>query len=295
MWTVSVGRSAERAGLRVRPARQVRLRGCAASVQTVHARTARFCNAVDIPKLPTVAIERWLGNDIAFAAQARERAIEASVAAAQAHGKVTFAETNRTVLGRTARNKLQDALVHECMAAVDAIAHALQRYVCRLARHACLLLALAVLLHRKRCAQAGNSSSPHTRNQRHAVVAGLGEVTRRGLLGVFRRRLLALALPHEHKGGEAGGSELDIDAHEERIDGRELTLSFEEFERLNYFVVNQGVALSREKILNNVWNYDYFGDARTIDTHVKKLRSKLGEKGEYIKTIWGMGYKFEVD
>ena len=71
--------------------------------------------------------------------------------------------------------------------------------------------------------------------------------------------------------------------------------SFKEFELLNYFVVNQGVALSREKILNNVWNYDYFGDARTIDTHVKKLRSKLGEKGEYIKTIWGMGYKFEVD
>ena len=77
--------------------------------------------------------------------------------------------------------------------------------------------------------------------------------------------------------------------------GKEITLSFKEFELLNYFVVNQGVALSREKILNNVWNYDYFGDARTIDTHVKKLRSKLGEKGEYIKTIWGMGYKFEVD
>ena len=94
---------------------------------------------------------------------------------------------------------------------------------------------------------------------------------------------------------KAGGIELDIAAHEVRIDGKEITLSFKEFELLNYFVVNQGVALSREKILNNVWNYDYFGDARTIDTHVKKLRSKLGEKGEYIKTIWGMGYKFEVN
>ena len=94
---------------------------------------------------------------------------------------------------------------------------------------------------------------------------------------------------------KAGGIELDIAAHEVRIDGKVITLSFKEFELLNYFVMNQGVALSREKILNNVWNYDYFGDARTIDTHVKKLRSKLGEKGEYIKTIWGMGYKFEVE
>ena len=73
-----------------------------------------------------------------------------------------------------------------------------------------------------------------------------------------------------------------------------IELSYKEFELLTYFVENQGIALSREKILNNVWNYDYFGDARTIDTHVKKLRSKLGEKGDYIKTIWGMGYKFEV-
>ena len=92
----------------------------------------------------------------------------------------------------------------------------------------------------------------------------------------------------------AGGIELDIAAHEVRLDGELIELSYKEFELLNYFVINQGVALSREKILNNVWNYDYFGDARTIDTHVKKLRSKLGSKGEYIKTIWGMGYKFEV-
>ncbi len=90
------------------------------------------------------------------------------------------------------------------------------------------------------------------------------------------------------------GIEMDISAHQVRIDGEEIELSYKEFELLNYFLVNQGVALSREKILNNVWNYDYFGDARTIDTHVKKLRSKLGDKGNYIKTIWGMGYKFEV-
>ena len=79
-----------------------------------------------------------------------------------------------------------------------------------------------------------------------------------------------------------------------KIDGEEIELSFKEFELLSYFVENKGIALSREKILNNVWNYDYFGDARTIDTHVKKLRKKMGEKGDCIKTIWGMGYKFEV-
>ena len=93
---------------------------------------------------------------------------------------------------------------------------------------------------------------------------------------------------------ELGGIILDKSAHQVKIDGQEIDLSFKEFELLNYFVTNQGVALSREKILNNVWNYDYFGDARTIDTHVKKLRSKMGQKGDYIKTIWGLGYKFEV-
>ena len=93
---------------------------------------------------------------------------------------------------------------------------------------------------------------------------------------------------------QAGGIEMDVNAHQVKIDGEPIELSFKEFELLHYFVVNQGVALSREKILNNVWNYDYFGDARSIDTHVKKLRSKLKDKGEYIKTIWGMGYKFEV-
>ena len=89
----------------------------------------------------------------------------------------------------------------------------------------------------------------------------------------------------------AGGIELNKSAHQVKIDGKDIELSFKEFELLAYFMENQGIALSREKILNNVWNYDYFGDARTIDTHVKKLRSKLGEKGELIKTIWGMGYK----
>jgi DNA-binding response OmpR family regulator len=94
---------------------------------------------------------------------------------------------------------------------------------------------------------------------------------------------------------EVGGIVLDKSAHQVKIDGQEIELSFKEFELLTYFVTNQGVALSREKILNNVWNYDYFGDARTIDTHVKKLRSKMGPKGDFIKTIWGLGYKFEVD
>lgn len=93
---------------------------------------------------------------------------------------------------------------------------------------------------------------------------------------------------------EVGGIYINQSAHEVKIDGEPIELSFKEFELLTYFITNQGVALSRERILNNVWNYDYFGDARTIDTHVKKLRSKLGKKGEYIKTIWGMGYKFEV-
>lgn len=93
----------------------------------------------------------------------------------------------------------------------------------------------------------------------------------------------------------AGGIIINKSAHLVTIDGEIIDLSVKEFELLTYFVENQRIALSREKILNNVWNYDYFGDARTIDTHVKKLRSKLGDKGNYIKTIWGMGYKFEVE
>ena len=93
----------------------------------------------------------------------------------------------------------------------------------------------------------------------------------------------------------AGGIVIDKAAHLATVDGNPMELSFKEFELLTYFLENEGIALSREKILNSVWNYDYFGDARTIDTHVKKLRSKMGDKGEYIKTVWGMGYKFEVD
>ena len=93
----------------------------------------------------------------------------------------------------------------------------------------------------------------------------------------------------------AGGIVIDKAAHLATVDGKPMELSFKEFELLTYFLENQGIALSREKILNSVWNYDYFGDARTIDTHVKKLRSKMGDKGEYIKTVWGMGYKFAVD
>ena len=92
-----------------------------------------------------------------------------------------------------------------------------------------------------------------------------------------------------------GGIEIDKAAHIVKVDGEIIDLSVKEFELLSYFVANQRIALSREKILNNVWDYDYFGDARTIDTHVKKLRSKMGEKGNYIKTVWGMGYKFEVE
>ena len=92
-----------------------------------------------------------------------------------------------------------------------------------------------------------------------------------------------------------GGIVLNRMAHEVTVDGNTIELSYKEFELLNFFMENQGIALSREKILNNVWNYDYFGDARTIDTHVKKLRSKLGAKGDLIKTLWGMGYKLCAD
>lgn len=93
---------------------------------------------------------------------------------------------------------------------------------------------------------------------------------------------------------EMGGIKLDKAAHYVTVDGEPVDLSYKEFELLSYFMENAGIALSRERILNNVWNYDYFGDARTIDTHVKKLRAKIGEKGDYIKTVWGIGYKFEI-
>lgn len=93
---------------------------------------------------------------------------------------------------------------------------------------------------------------------------------------------------------EAGGIVMDKTAHTVAIDGQNIDLSVKEFELLDYFMNNRGIALSRERILDSVWSYDYFGDARTIDTHVKKLRSKMGEKGDYIKTVWGVGYKFEI-
>ena len=92
----------------------------------------------------------------------------------------------------------------------------------------------------------------------------------------------------------AGAIEIDKVARSVFIDEKPVDLSFKEYELLTYFIENKGIALSREKILNSVWNYDYFGDARTIDTHVKKLRAKMGERGDYIKTVWGMGYKFEI-
>ena len=90
-----------------------------------------------------------------------------------------------------------------------------------------------------------------------------------------------------------GGIEVDKSAHSVKIDGKEIELSFKEDELLLYFIEYQGIALSREKILKNVWNYDYFGEARTIDTHVKKLRAKMGAKGDYIKTVWGIGFKLD--
>ena len=113
---------------------------------------------------------------------------------------------------------------------------------------------------------------------------------------VIRRSNHAEEIPGENKKAiEAGDIVMDIEAHVVTIAGEEIILSVKEFELLEYFIQNKGIALSRDTILNNVWNYDYFGDARTIDTHVKKLRSKLGNCGNYIKTIWGMGYKFEVE
>lgn len=111
------------------------------------------------------------------------------------------------------------------------------------------------------------------------------------VLAVLRRG----SLPDDEKVLEKGTIKVDMAAHEVTVDGEIIPLSVKEFELLTYFMKNEGIALSREKILNAVWEYDYFGDARTIDTHVKKLRSKLGDKGYYIKTIWGMGYKFDTN
>ena len=118
-----------------------------------------------------------------------------------------------------------------------------------------------------------------------------GNLKRKGITGDAPKR----DPQDEEAAVSMGGIVLDKAAHMVTVDGERIDLSYKEFELLAYFMENAGIALSREKILNSVWNYDYFGDARTIDTHVKKLRKKLGDKGDYIKTIWGMGYKFEVD
>ena len=115
------------------------------------------------------------------------------------------------------------------------------------------------------------------------LVARVGAILRRSGKTAEEGMLLA-----------AGGIVIDRTARQVTVDGTRIELSYKEFELLSYFLENQGVALSRGKILNHVWNYDYFGDARTIDTHVKKLRAKIGKKGDYIKTVWGMGYKFEI-
>ncbi len=116
------------------------------------------------------------------------------------------------------------------------------------------------------------------------LVARVGAILRRSGMQTKEENVLSV-----------GGITIDKEAHMVTVDGERIELSYKEFELLAYFLENEGIALSREKILNHVWNYDYFGDARTIDTHVKKLRAKIGSKGEYIKTIWGMGYKFEVE
>lgn len=93
---------------------------------------------------------------------------------------------------------------------------------------------------------------------------------------------------------ELGGIELDTDGRTVKIDSKSIELSLREYELLKYLMDNNGIALSRDKILNNVWNYDYYGDSRTIDSHIKKIRHKLGKKGKYIETMRGVGYKFEV-
>ena len=91
-----------------------------------------------------------------------------------------------------------------------------------------------------------------------------------------------------------GGIELDKEGRTVKVDGKTLELSLREYELLTYLMENENIALSRDKILNNVWNYDYYGDSRTIDSHIKKIRHKLGKKGKYIKTMRGVGYKFEI-
>ena len=100
--------------------------------------------------------------------------------------------------------------------------------------------------------------------------------------------------PEEKKVKDYGGIEIDTEGRTVKVDGKEIEMSLREYELLKYLVDNEKIALSRDKILNNVWNYDYYGDSRTIDSHIKKIRHKLGKKGKYIETIRGIGYKFEI-
>ena len=106
--------------------------------------------------------------------------------------------------------------------------------------------------------------------------------------------ILKRANPEEKELKEYGGIEIDKEGRTVKVEGKVIELSLREYELLTYLVENENIALSRDKILNNVWNYDYYGDTRTIDSHIKKIRQKLGKKGKYIKTMRGVGYKFEV-
>ena len=106
--------------------------------------------------------------------------------------------------------------------------------------------------------------------------------------------ILKRTAPDSKEVKDYGGVEIDKEGRTVKVDGKLIELSLREYELLTYLVENKDIALSRDKILNNVWNYDYYGDSRTIDSHIKKIRHKLGKKGKYIKTIRGVGYKFEV-
>ena len=106
--------------------------------------------------------------------------------------------------------------------------------------------------------------------------------------------LLKRTRAEENSTKDYGGIIIDSKGRTVTVDGKQIEMSLREYELLKYLVDNKGIALSRDKILNNVWNYDYYGDSRTIDSHIKKIRHKLGKKGKYIQTIRGIGYKFEV-
>lgn len=106
--------------------------------------------------------------------------------------------------------------------------------------------------------------------------------------------VLKRTVKEENKNVSYGGIEIDAQGRTVKVDGKQIELSLREYELLKYLLDNKGIALSRDKILNNVWNYDYYGDSRTIDSHIKKVRHKLGKKGKYIETVRGIGYKFEI-